>query len=129
MKKATYTLLAAILLTTTMEVNSATLKFSDVDKIQSSQISTTDIFNYLNTNLGLSATQKPAVKTAVDEAGAEVTKLNASATKSATEIATAKTNIVNELIKKLSGGILSSAQSTKLSGLSSQLTSMFSQLK
>jgi len=129
MKKLTYTLLAAILLTTTLEVNSTTLKFSGVDKIQSVQISTTDIFNYLNTNLGLSATQKPAVKTAVDEAGAEVTKLNASTTKSATEIATAKTNIVNGLIKKLSGGILSSAQSTKLSGLSSQLTSMFSQLK
>lgn len=129
MKKISYTLLSIALFTFTAQSNDVRINKQPTLEILAPEMSTTDIFNYLNTNLGLTAAQKPAVKTAVDEAGSEITKLNASTTKSASEIATAKTSIVNGLIKKLSGGILSSAQSAKLSGLSSQLSSMFSQLK
>ncbi len=128
MKKIIYTLLSVALITISSEVNSSTAPNDIQLEIVTPQVSTTDIFNYLNTNLGLSATQKPTVKTAVDQAGAEVAKLNSDATKSATEVATAKTSIVNALIKKLSSGILTSAQSKKLSGLTSTLTTMFSQL-
>lgn len=128
MKKITYTLIACALFTFGSQNNGALAENQSNMVVLSPQISTTDIFNYLNTNLGLSATQKPTVKSAVEEAGAEVTKLNTS-TLPATEIAAAKTNIVNALVKKLSGGILSSTQATKLSGLTSKLTSMFSQLK
>ncbi|MGN6645141.1 MAG: hypothetical protein ACTHJT_01320 [Cytophaga sp.] len=75
----------------------------------------------------MSATQKLAVKTAVDEAGNEFLKLKSS-TKSTAEIASAKTSIVNALIKKLSSSVLNSTQSTKLSSLSGELTSLFSKL-
>jgi hypothetical protein len=130
MKKIVYTLLSVAFISVSAQVNSSPSIVTGIQlEIASPQMTTTDIFNYLNTNLGLSATQKPTVKTAVDQASAEVTKLNADATKSATEVAAAKTNIVNALIKKLSSGILTGAQSTKLSGLTSTLTSMFSQLK
>lgn len=129
MKKTTYTILFIALFTFTAQSNDVRINKQPTLEILAPSMSTTDIFNYLNTNLGLTSAQKPAVKTAVDEAGSEVTKLNASTTKSASEIATAKTSIVNGLIKKLSGGILSGTQSSKLSGLTSQLTSMFSQLK
>jgi len=95
----------------------------------SPQVSATDIYNLLNTNLGLTTTQKPVVKKAVDEAAAETTKLNLETSKSAAEVSTAKTSIVNSLIKKLSSGILTSAQSTKLAGMTSTLTKMFGELK
>lgn len=129
MKKITYTLLSIAFITVSAEVNSYTVPLGIQSEITSPQISTTDIFTYLNTNLGLSATQKPTVKKMVDEAGAEIIKLQADATKSAADVTTTKTSIVNALIKKLSSGILTSAQSAKLSGLTSQLTAMFSQLK
>lgn len=126
MKKVTYALLAALVLIS-LEVNSTSLNDSAPYSVISSETTTTDILNYLTTNLGLSATQKPAVKTAVDEAGNEFLKLKSS-TKSTAEIASAKTSIVNALIKKLSSSVLNSTQSTKLSSLSGELTSLFSKL-
>ncbi|WP_018342540.1 hypothetical protein [Cytophaga aurantiaca] len=128
MKKVIYSLLTVALFTFTTETNSASLS-SYPSGIVATQMSTTEIFNYLNTNLGLTSTQKPVVKKAVDEAGTETTKLNADSTKSADEVKTAKTSIVNGLVKKLSSGILSDAQSKKLTGLTGQLTTMFAQLK
>jgi hypothetical protein len=128
MKKIIYSLLTIALFSSSYEINSATLKNQPAE-IAAAQMSTTDIFNYLNTNLGLSTTQKAVVKKAVDEAGAETTKLNTQTSKSAAEVTTAKTSIVNALVKKLSSGILTEAQSKKLAGLTSTLTTMFSQLK
>lgn len=125
MKKVTYALLTAMALIS-LEVNSTSLNSAPYS-IVSTETTTTDILNYLTTNLGLSATQKPAVKTAVDEAGSEFLKLKSS-TKSAAEVTSAKTSIVNGLIKKLSSGVLNSTQSTKLSSLSGELTSLFSKL-
>ena len=126
MKKVTYALLTAMALIVSLKVNSTGLNIVPYSVV-SPETTTTDILNYLTTNLGLSATQKPAVKTAVDEAGSEFLKLKSS-TKSAAEITSAKTSIVNGLIKKLSSGVLNSTQSTKLSSLSGELTSLFSKL-
>lgn len=129
MKKMIYTLLTVAFVTASYEINSAPLNNQPTELV-STQMSTTEIFNYLNTNLGLTTAQKPVVKKAIDEAGTETTKLNTDASKSATEIKTAKASIVNTLISKLSsGGILNAAQSKKLAGLTSQLTAMFAQLK
>lgn len=130
MKKIIYSLLSiALVLSTTSFVpcykNNATIK----TEVASPQMSTTEIFNYLNTNLGLSAAQKPVVQKAVDEAGAETAKLNADASKTAAQVSAGKTSIVNNLVKKLSGGVLNAIQTKKLSGLTSQLTAMFAQLK
>lgn len=130
MKKIMYTLLSiALVLSTSSAVPNVKAHIQIQAEVVSPQMSTTEIFNYLNTNLGLSATQKPVVQKAVDEAGAETKKVNADTTKSATEATTAKTGIVNTLIKKLSSGVLNAAQTKKLSGLTGQLTTMFSQLK
>jgi hypothetical protein len=130
MKKVIYTLLTIALFTSTQDITSASLS-NQPTAFASTQMSTTEIFNYLSTNLGLTATQKPIVKKAVDEAAIETTKLNAdsTSTKSATEVQTAKTSIVNTLVKKLSSGILTEAQSKKLTGLTGTLTTMFAQLK
>jgi hypothetical protein len=128
MKKIIYPLLTIALFTSSYKINSATLE-NQPTEIVSTQMSSTDIFNYLNTNLGLTTTQKPVVKKAVDEAGAETTKLNADSSKSAEEIKIAKASIVNTLVKKLSSSVLSEAQSKKLSGLTGTLTTMFAQLK
>ncbi len=78
MKKVTYALLTAMALIS-LEVNSTSLNSAPYS-IVSTETTTTDILNYLTTNLGLSATQKPAVKTAVDEAGSEFLKLKSSTT-------------------------------------------------
>jgi|GEM_PF-1756258 len=132
MKKVTYTLLTIALFTVTSSINSAPVHVHPTFKVVSPQVTVTDIYDFLSKNLGLTTTQKPAVKTAVDEAGAEITKLNASSTSSSTtastEVAAAKTSIVNNLVKKLSG-MLNSSQSSKLSTLTGELTTMFSQLK
>lgn len=130
MKKIIYTLLSiALVLSTTSAVPNSNNKVNIETEVVSPQMSTTEIFNYLNTNLGLSATQKPVVQKAVDEAGAETTKVNADTSKTAAEASTAKTGIVNNLVKKLSSGALNAIQTKKLSGLTGQLTTMFSQLK
>ncbi|HSY60668.1 MAG TPA: hypothetical protein VK796_02280 [Cytophaga sp.] len=128
MKKVIYTLLTIALFTSTHEINSASLSDQPTEFV-STQMSATEIYNYLNTNLGLTATQKPVVKTAVDEAAVETTKLNADTSKSTQEVTTAKTSIVNTLLKKLSSGVLSEAQSKKLTSLTGTLTTMFAQLK
>ena len=130
MKNIIYTLFSiAFVLGTSSAVPNTTNKVNIQTEVVSPQISTTDIFNYLNTNLGLTTTQKPVVKKAIDEAGLETTKLNVDSSKSAAEITTLKTSIVNTLIKKLSSGILSGVQSNKLTGLAGTLTTMFAQLK
>jgi hypothetical protein len=128
MKKVIYTLLTIALFTSTHEITSASLSEQPTEFV-STQMSATEIFNYLNTNLGLTATQKPVVKTAVDEAAVETTKLNADTSKSTQEVTTAKTSIVNTLVKKISSGLLSEAQSKKLTSLTGTLTTMFAQLK
>jgi hypothetical protein len=128
MKKVIYTLLTLALCTFTCEINSAPLT-NQPTTILSSQTTTTDIFNFLVQNLGLTTTQKPAVKQLVDEAGVLTTKLNSETAMTAAEKSTAKTGIVNDLIKKLGEGVLKSAQTTKLGTLATQLTTMFSALK
>lgn len=130
MKKIIYTLFSiAIVLVTSSAVPNATFKVNIQTEVVSPQMSTTEIFDYLNTNLGLTSTQKSVVKKAVDETGVETTKLNADSSKSAAEVTTAKTSLVNILVKKLSSGVLSEVQSKKLAGLTGTLTTMFAQLK
>jgi len=128
MKKVIYTLLTLALCTFTSEINSASL-INQPTTILSTQTTTTDIFNFLVQNLGLSMTQKPEVKKLVDEAGALTTKLNTDTSKSSSEIATAKTDIVNALIKELSTKVLKGTQVSKLTSMTTQLTTMFSALK
>ena len=130
MKKIIYTLFSiAIVLVTSSAVPNATFKVNIQTEVVSPQMSTTEIFDYLNTNLGLTSTQKSVVKKVVDETGVETTKLNADSSKSAAEVTTAKTSLVNILVKKLSSGVLSEVQSKKLAGLTGTLTTMFAQLK
>lgn len=131
MKKIIYALLTlALVLTISSAVpNHGSSNENVKAKLISPQVSVTDIYNLLNTNLGLTTTQKPVVKKVIDEAAAETTKLNAETSISAAEVSIAKSSIVNSLIKKLSSDILTSAQSTKLAGLSSTLTKMFGELK
>jgi hypothetical protein len=128
MKKIAVAFMTLSVLAVTTEVNSSTLICNPVELMQP-QTSVLDIYNYLETNLGLSMTQKPEVKKLVDEAGALTTKLNTDTSKSSSEIATAKTGIVNALIKELSTKVLKGTQVSKLTGITTQLTSMFSALK
>lgn len=128
MKKIAVVFMTLSIFATTTEVNSATSICNPVELMQP-QTSVTDIYNFLVQSLGLSTTQKPVVKKLVDEAGVLTTKLNSDTSMTEAEKSTAKTGIVNDLIKKLGDGVLKSAQKTKLGGLATQLTTMFSALK
>lgn len=128
MKKIAIALMTLSVLTISTVVNSATETKMPIELVQPNT-TITDIYNFLDKSLALTATQKPAVKKLVDEAGVQTTKLNADATKTDAEKATAKTNIVNNLIKQLGNGILKSTQTTKLGSIANQLVVMFSQLK
>ena len=128
MKKIAIALMTLSVLTISLEVNSSTETKLPIE-LEQPNTTITDIYNFLDKSVGLTAAQKPAVKKLVDEAGVQTTKLNADATKTDAEKATAKTNIVNNLIKQLGNGITKSTQTTKLGSIANQLVVMFSQLK
>jgi len=130
MKKILYSLVAVSFLSLSAhstginEIMNTSVHF----EVLAPQVTTTDIFNYLKTNLNLTSAQQPTVQQAVTDAGTEFTKLNKSSDTGLTK--DAKTTVFNEFIKKItSGSLLSSAQSTKLTSLAPNLQTMFSQLK
>ena len=130
MKKILYSLVAVSVLSVSANAND----IAGTNKVVPStvlvpQVSTTDIFNYLKTNLNLTSAQQPAVQSAVNETGgkfSELFKTSSPGIKKEAEKA-----ILDEFTKKLggTGGILTSAQSTKLTSLVPNLQTMFSQLK
>jgi len=130
MKKILYSLVAVSVLSVSANATDiATTNNMVPSAVLAPQVTTTDIFNYLKSNLGLTTAQQPTVQSAVNEAGgkfSELFKTTSPGIKKDVEKA-----ILDEFTKKLggAGGILTSAQSTKLTSLLPNLQTMFSQLK
>ncbi|MBC7450317.1 MAG: hypothetical protein H7259_02395 [Cytophagales bacterium] len=126
MKKVMYTLMAFSMIAVSAPAVNADEQTNYPSYVLSPQMSTTDIFNYVKSNLGLTPAQEPEVKTAVDETGGQFANLSKTASSTVTKEAEKK--LMTEFTKKISS-LLTGAQSTKLTGISSTLLGMFSQLK